>query len=64
MHSPIDESAGTAAPRRVVGGGRAASVGPGRSLLERRIADGTYTADAHALAQSFLEYLEHLAGPA
>jgi hypothetical protein len=34
------------------------------SLLERRIADGSYTTDAHALAQSFLEYLEHLAGPA
>jgi hypothetical protein len=36
---------------------------PWTSLLER-IADGTYVADAHALAQSFLEYLEHLAGPA
>jgi hypothetical protein len=35
---------------------------PFGSLLER-IADGTYVADAHALAQSFLEYLEHLAGP-
>ena len=34
------------------------------SAFERRIADGTYTADAHALARSFLEYFEHLAGPA
>jgi hypothetical protein len=61
MHTPIDESASAAAPLRVVGG-RTASVGPRGSLLERRIADGTYTADAHALARSFLEYLEHLAG--
>jgi hypothetical protein len=38
-------------------------VAPPGSALERRIADGTYTADAHALARSFLEYLEHLAGP-
>jgi hypothetical protein len=38
-------------------------VGAIGSLVER-IADGTYMADAHALAQSFLEYLEHLAGPA
>jgi anti-sigma28 factor (negative regulator of flagellin synthesis) len=38
-------------------------VAPQGSALEQRIADGTYTADAHALARSFLEYLEHLAGP-
>ena len=63
MHTPIDESAGTATPVRVVGG-RPATVGLRGSLLVRRIADGTYMADAHALAQSFLEYLEHLAGPA
>ena len=59
---PIDETAGAAA-RPSVGGGSKATVRPWGSFLER-IADGTYMADAHALAQSFLEYLEHLAGPA
>ena len=58
---PIEETAGAAALS--LGGGAKATVRPWGSLLER-IADGTYVADAHALAQSFLEYLEHLAGPA
>ena len=62
MQMPIDEGAGAAA-RRFGPGGSKATVGPLGSLLER-IADGTYVADAHELAKSFLEYLEHLAGPA
>jgi hypothetical protein len=64
MQMPTDEK--TTAPARpcgVVASGKT-RLGPRGSLLERRIADGTYTADALALAQSFLEYLEHLAGPA
>ena len=40
------------------------TIAPHGSTFEQRIADGTYTADAHALARSFLEYLEQLAGPA
>ena len=59
---PNEETAG-AARTLSVGGGSKATVRPWGSLLER-IADGTNMADAHALAQSFLEYLEHLAGPA
>jgi hypothetical protein len=55
MH-PLGEDAASRLPNPEV-------AAPG-TLLERRIADGTYTADAHALARSFLEYLEHLAGPA
>jgi hypothetical protein len=63
MQKPIDEqpSAPTGVPGPASGKTRLSTW---KSLLERRIADGTYTADAHALAQSFLEYLEHLAGPA
>ena len=58
----IDQT--TSAPERscVTASGKAKS-GAWGSLVER-IADGTYMADAHALAQSFLEYLEDLAGPA
>jgi hypothetical protein len=62
MQMPIEETAGGATTLSV-GGGSKASARPWGSFLER-IADGTYMADAHALAQSFLEYLEHLAGPA
>ena len=31
---------------------------PTRSPLEQRIVNGTYAADAHALALAFLDYLE------
>jgi hypothetical protein len=58
---PIEETAG--AVRVSLAGGSKPTGRPWGSLLER-IADGTYMADAHALAQSFLDYLEHLAGPA
>jgi hypothetical protein len=39
-----------------------AAFGPWASTLERRVADGTYMADAHMLARTFLAYLEELAG--
>ena len=58
---PNQETAGAARPS--IAAASKATGRPWGSLLER-IADGTYMADAHALAQSFLEYLEHLAGPA
>jgi hypothetical protein len=62
MQMAIDETAG--ASGSLIGVGRLGAATPRGSVLERRIADGTYTADAHALARSFLEFLEHLAGPA
>jgi hypothetical protein len=62
MQMPIDENAST--PARVSGTASSKTRPAPRGSLLKRIADGTYTADAHALARSFLEYLEHLAGPA
>jgi hypothetical protein len=63
MQMAIDDSTG-ASVSRIAAGGLDVAATPRGSVLERRIADGSYTADAHALARSFLEYLEHLAGPA
>lgn len=62
MQTSTDETTSAAATPRPAGSGKV-KAGAWGSLMER-IADGTYVADAHALAQSFLEYLEHLAGPA
>jgi hypothetical protein len=61
MQRPTDETTSVATAHRLVGGNKAR--GSARGSWMERIADGTYVADAHALAQSFLEYLEHLAGP-
>jgi hypothetical protein len=64
MQMPMEHTAGAGAAGTLgAGDGRSIAAPPWASVLDR-IADGTYVTEAHALAQSFLEYLEHLAGPA
>ena len=63
MDALIDDAPSLFAPPPAVADAGVGALGARSSvsLLERRSIDGSLAADAQALAQCFLEFLEHLA---